>query len=255
MRRLTNLKPGEKTMTTMEEFYPTQTARSAASSQRKIAAVAGYSLLLMTLFTLSAEVFALQNIIVPGDAAATTNNITTNPFQFRLGIVCHLVVIVFDLVAAWAIYVYLKPLNNGLSLLTAWSRLIYTTFYGIGLVNYYRVFQLLSGVDYLSVFDTPELQAQVMLAIQAFRDVWAFGYIFFGLHLAFLGVIVFKSGFIPRIIGALLILAGVSYLIEYLGKFLFPDFDTAIAMIFGWGEAIFMLWLIFKGARGAAGDE
>ncbi len=134
-------------------------------------------------------------------------------------------------------------------MLTAWFRLVYTAVFGMALLNLVTVLHLLSGADYLTVFETDQLHAQVMLFLNAFSDGWAIGLVFFGLHLALLGYLVFKSDYIPGILGVLLMVAGLSYLIDYFGKFLFPSFDAAISQVAGWGELLFMFWLLLKGGK------
>ena len=213
------------------------------------AIVAGYGLLIMTIFYISSDFFIFQSIIVPGDATRTANNIIAKGMLFRIGICSFLIVIVCDVVVAWALYVFLKPVTRSLSLLAAWFRLVYSTIFAIALINYFNILQLLSGSDYLTAFEPTHLHAQVMLSINAFSDGWAIGFVFFGLHLTLLGYLVFRSGYIPRIFGILLILAGFSYLIDYFGKFLFPDYDLNIATFTGWGELLFMFWLLFKGGK------
>ena len=230
---------------------PNRTVRIGNSSHRQFALIAGFSLILMVVSIMLAEVVAMAGIIIEGDAAATANNILTNQGRFRFGIVAHLIVIILDLVVAWALYVFLKPAKDHLSLLAAWSRLVYTIFYGIALVNLYSVFQLLGNAGYLSAFETPEIQAQVMLSLNAFRDTWHVGYTFFGLHLTFLGIVAYRSGFIPKVIGIILLIAGVSYLIDYFGLLLFPDLGLRLSQIFGWGELIFMFWLLIRGGKTA----
>jgi hypothetical protein len=225
------------------------TDRIADISLRKAAIVAGFGLLIMTIVYIFADSFVFQKLIVPGDAATTSNNIMANEILFRSGICSFLIVIVCDVVVAWALYVFLKPVNKSLSLLAGWFRLVYSTIFGIALVNYFSIFQLLSGSDYLTVIEPTQLHAQVMLSINAFSDGWAIGFVFFGLHLALLGYLAFKSGYIPKILGVLLMVAGLSYLIDYFGKFLFPNFDVAISLVLGWGELIFMFWLLFKGVK------
>lgn len=214
-----------------------------------MALIAGFSLLLMVVSFMLADMVAMSDIIVDGDAATTASNILTNQGRFRFGIVAYLTVTILDLVVAWALYVFLKPAKDSLSLLAAWSRLVYTIFFGIALVNVYSVFQLLGNAGYLSVFETPDIQAQVMLSLNAFRDTWDVGYIFFGLHLTLLGIVAYRSGFIPKVIGLLLLVAGVSYLIDYIGLLLFPDLGLSLSIIFGWGELIFMFWLLIRGGK------
>jgi hypothetical protein len=224
------------------------TNRIADISQPKAAMVAGFGLLAMTIFALFAF-YIYQNLIVPEDAATTVHNILGDELLFRIVICSFLIVIILDVVVAWALYVLLKPVNSSLSLLAAWSRLVYAIIFGVALGNLFAVLHLLSGADYLTVFETDQLHAQVMLSLNAFDHVWDIGFVFFGLHLALLGYLVFKSDYIPGILGVLLIIAGLSYLIDDLVIFLFPNFVVAISQILGWGELLFMFWLLLKGGK------
>jgi hypothetical protein len=228
---------------------PQKTGSISNKHHRQFALVAGFGLLLMTISIILAEAVAMAGIIVESDAATTVENILANQDRFRFGIVGHLGVILLDLVVAWALYVFLKPAKDNTSLLAAWSRLVYTIIYGMALVNLYGVFQLLGNADYLSAFGTPEIEAQVMLLLNAFRDTWDVGYIFFGLHLTLLGMVAFKSGFIPKVFSIILLIAGVSYLIDYIALLLFPTLGIGLSLIFGWGELIFMLWLLLRGGK------
>jgi len=225
------------------------TNRIADISLRKAAIVAGFGLLIMTIFAVFADFFVFQKLIVPGNATTTANNIMADEMLFRTGICSFLIVIICDVTVAWALYIFLKPVNKSLSLLTAWFRLVYATIFGIALVNYLSIFQLLNGADHLTVFEPTQLHAQVMLYLNAFSNGWAIGFVFFGFHLALLGYLVFTSDYIPRILGGLLIIAGLGYLIDNFGKFLLPNYDLNIAMFTFIGELLFMLWLLFKGVN------
>jgi len=218
-------------------------------SLRKAALLAGFGLLIMTVFYIVADLFVFQNLIVQGDATTTANNIMTSEMLFRIGICCILIVLICDLVVAWALYIFLKQVNKDLSLLTAWFRLVYTAMLGIALINFVDVLILLSGANYLTVFQSEQLHANVMLSINSFYEAWAVALIVFGFHLLLLGYLVFKSNYIPRIFGILLIAAGLSYLFDYFAKLLFPNFGAAISLVLGWGELIFMFWLLFKGGK------
>jgi hypothetical protein len=225
------------------------TNRTVDISLRKAALLAGFGLLIMTVFYIVADLFVFQNLIVQGDATTTVNNIMTSEMLLRIGICCILIVLICDLVVAWALYIFLKQVNKDLSLLTAWFRLVYTAMLGIALINFVDVLILLSGANYLTVFQSEQLHANVMLSINSFYEAWAVALIVFGFHLLLLGYLVFKSNYIPRIFGILLIAAGLSYLFDYFGKLLFPNFGAAISLVLGWGELIFMFWLLFKGGK------
>jgi hypothetical protein len=109
--------------------------------------------------------------------------------------------------------------------------------------------ELLSGANYLAVYESSQIHSQVLLFLNAFYDIWALGLIVFGFHLLILGYLVFKSNYIPRILGVLLMVAGISYLIDYIGNFLFPDLDVSVSVVLGWGELLFMFWLLFRGVK------
>ena len=103
----------------------------------------------------------------------------------------------------------------------------------------------MSGANYLTAFEADQSYAQAML----FLDLNKHGVFvaqFVGLWLLPLGYLVFKSGFLPRVLGILLIIAGLGYLIDAVTFFLFPNFDVTISLFTFWGEALFALWLLIK---------
>ena len=222
-------------------------------SQRKVAIVAGLGLLLMTVLAILANFVVFEGLVIPRDAQATASNIADNELLFRAGICCFIVVAALDVVVAWALYAFVKQVNKGLSLLMAWFRLMYAAFLGVAVANLLGALLLLSGASYLTAFETGQLHAQVALFVNAFSYTWDIGYVFFGLHLFFLGYLVFRldySGYIPKILGVLIAIASLGYLIDSFGKFLVPNYDASIAMFTFFGELLLMLWLLWVGARG-----
>jgi hypothetical protein len=218
-------------------------------STRKAAKYAGYGLLLMTLLGIFGEMMVFQKLIDLTDAGTTVNNIKANLMQFRLGICSFVLILVLDALVAWALYIYFRKIDKNISLLVAWFRLIYTVIFAAALSNYLEVQNLLTNPEYLSLLIPLQLQTSVMLALNAFRDGWAIGYIFFGLHLLCLGYLIIKTKGIPLLIGILVSIAGVGYLFDYFGKFLVPDFILEVGMITAWGELVFMFWLLIKGGK------
>jgi hypothetical protein len=216
---------------------------------RKIALIAGFSLLVGTISIILAQVVAMAGIVIDGDTAITIENILANQGRFRLGITGFLIMAIVDLVVAWALYVFLAPADENISLLAAWFRVVYTIVFGIVIADYYSVAQLLGNEGVLSTLATPEIQTQVALSLGSLHDTWDIGYVFFGLHLLVLGIVAFRSGFVPKVFGIILLLGGASYLLDYTGLILFPDFGVETSLIFGFGELIFMLWLLFRGGK------
>jgi hypothetical protein len=227
----------------------TKMMRSTNKTSLSTAAlIAGISLLIMGIAAPFAELFVFPKLFVPDQALETAKNIMANETLFRAAIFGYLITFICDLVAAWALYVLLKPVHENLSLLTAWFRLVYTVIALVALLNLVTVLRLLN-TDYLTVFQPDQFYAQVMLSINAFRSNWYFGLLFFGIHLGFLGYLVFRSNYIPRILGVLLIIAALGYLINAVKPVLFPSINIDFAEYTFYGELIFMLWLLIKGPR------
>ena len=225
----------------------------AEDSPRKAAIVAGLGLLLMTVLAIFANFSVVEGLVVPGDAAATASNIADNELLFRAGICCLIIVAALDVVVAWALYAFVKQVNKGLSLLMAWFRLLYAALLGVAVANLLGALLLLGGASYLTAFETSQLHAQVALSVNAFSYMWDIGYVFFGLHLLLLGYLVFKlgySGYIPKILGVLIVIASLGYLVDSFGKFLVPNHSANIGMFTFFGELLLMLWLLWGGARG-----
>jgi hypothetical protein len=159
-------------------------------------------------------------------------------------------VAILDVVVAWALYIFLKPVNKSLSLLAAWFRVVYAAIFAIALNNLLTALQLINSADYLKAFEPNQLHAQVMSSLNAFTSGWDLGLAFFGLHLLVVGYLAFKSGYIPKFLGILLIIAGLGYLIDSLGKLLLPNYNVSIAMFTFIGEALLLFWLLWKGIKG-----
>jgi|SRR3989338_102961 len=208
-------------------------------SLRKAATAAGFGLLVMTIMAIFANFFVIESLIVPGDAVITANNIMAHELLFRFAICSFIIVIILDVIVAWALYIFLKPVHRSLSLLTAWFRIVYATIFGVSLFNLVTVLGLLHSSDY----------AQIMISLNAFNDGWNIGLVFFGIHLGLLGYLVLKSNYIPKFLSVLLVIAGLGYLMDSFGKILIPDYNATIAMFTFIGELLLMLWLLIKGGK------
>ena len=223
---------------------------SATNMSLRVAAfVAGLGLMLMTIFAVVAIYVVFPKLIIPGDAIATVNNIIADEALFRAGIGSLIFVAILDILVAWALYVFFEPVNKNLSLLTAWFRLVYSTILCFALFKYIDVIHLLSGADYLKAIESEQLQANVMLLINTFDDAWSIGLVFFGLHLALLGYLILSSDYVPKLLGVVLIAAGLAYLVDNIGILLIPGYDISIATFLGWGELLLMFWLLYRGSR------
>lgn len=220
------------------------------------AKVIGFGLLLMALVAVFANFFVIERFIIPGDAAATVTNLTDNELLFRLAIASFVIVLVLDVIISWALYSLLKQVNKSFALLATLFRLTYTAIFTASIFNFLSVLQLINEASYLALLETNQLHAQVMLLIDAFRNGWLIGLVFFGVHLLLIGYLVFKSGFMPKLLGILVMLAGLGYLIDSFAKIIlsnYSDFETMFVLIVAIpgaiGELALAVWLLVKGKK------
>jgi hypothetical protein len=150
-----------------------------------------------------AEFYINPKLMVPGNIEQTAQNIAAHGKLFAAAILCYLITLILDVIIAWALYILLAPVNRPMSLLTAF------------------VYRLLHTPMYLSAFGRGPLNAQVLLLLNSYRYDWSFSLIIFGIHLGILGYLIYRSGYIPKIIGILLVVDGVIWVVNPLQPYLF----------------------------------
>ncbi len=196
-----------------------------------------------------AEVVVYPRLVVPGNIGATVQNMLAGRGLFLAGLFCYLITFICDVVVAWALFVLMAPTNRPVSLLAAWFRLLHAVIALVGLLKLVTVFRFLNTPDYVGLVGTDRLHAQVLLLLSGFRYDYGFSLIFFAIHLGLLGWLVYRSGYIPGILGVLLAVAGVGHLAYTLGPYLYPGADVRFLMFTFLGDLVFMLWLLARGHR------
>ncbi len=222
------------------------------TTKRKAARTAGILYLIYFVLHIFADVFGRSKIIVLGDAATTAQNIMASGWQFRIGIVGDLLAALFFLLAAWALYRFLKPVNKNLALL-----FLLLNLGGVAIQSFSDLFLIssqlvLNNADYLNVFQADQLEALAMLFLYLYKYGFMIAQIFYGAWLFPLGYLVFKSGYLPKIIGIVLMVHCITWLITSLQFFLFEGFTaiTYISYPLGFiGEFGLTLWLLIVGAK------
>ena len=227
------------------------TSKSALTTEgltlRQAALIAGFAYLLSPVTT--AEFSIMPKLVIPGNIEQTVQNLSTHSGLFVAAILFYLITFLEDVVIAWALYVLLVPVNRSLSLLTAWFRLIFAAIALVGWLHLVTVYRLLTIPDYVTLFGTSPLHAQVQLLLRSFRDDWSVSLIIFGIHLVLLGYLIFRSGYIHWIIGILLVIDGIGWVISSLQPYLYPRAHLGFLFITFFGEVVFMLWLLIMGWR------
>lgn len=196
-----------------------------------------------------AKFVALDGLVVPGDAERTATAIISSAGLFRVGIVSLVAVIALDVVVAWGLYRVFSPVSTSISMLAAAFRLVYAGVFLAALGPLLGALRLLGDDGYLSAFTADQLHAKALLAITAFNDLWVVGLGLFGLHLLVLGYLVYRSGYAPRFLGVLLVVAGLGYVIDSSGIVLSTGSWTAVASFTFIGEFLLALWLVIRGSR------
>jgi Domain of unknown function (DUF4386) len=219
------------------------------NSIRTVGRAAGLLTLMIAVFAPFSMIYVPTTLVVPGDAAVTASNIMASEGLFRLGIASDAIVFLIEIVLTVLLYVLLKPVNKTLSLVAAFSRLAMTIVQGINLLNHFFVLILLGGAAYSTLLTPAQLHALVLLFLNAHDSVVLIWGLFFGLHLFVLGYLVYKSGYIPAILGVSLFIASLCYLIQSFGNILLPQYKDIFAIVglLSMIEIAFPIWLLIKG--------
>jgi hypothetical protein len=169
---------------------------------------------------------------------------------FRFGIAADLSTFLCAIGVTVILYALLKPVNKNLALLMLLFNLAQDAIGGMNILNSYKALQLLGGADYLKVFNPEQLQAMALLSLKAHSVGFGIALNFFGLSCIVLGLLVFSSGFLPKILGLLMAIAGACYLINGMLSILFPNLASIALLLPAFvGELSFALWLTVKGVN------
>jgi hypothetical protein len=229
------------------------------NTNKNVARMAGFLYLMYIVAEILADVFGSSPLIVFGDAAATAGNIVAHGWQFRIGFVGELLVNVLFFLTAWALYALLKPVNKNLALLFLLLNLGGVAVRCANALNLFAALLLLSGADTLKAFQADQLQALAMTFLYLQKNGYWIAQIFFGVWLFPLGYLVFKSSFLPKFLGVILMVHCFTWTTTSLLYFLYVPGYTAITYIsFPLGfiaEFGLTLWLLIMGAKDQSQDK
>ncbi len=196
-------------------------------STSKAAMVVGIAFITSIFIVTLVDDFLLANFVVPGDTDALASDIEANGRRFGFAIVGYLLVLFLDAIIGLALYFVLKPANKNLALLTAVFRLLYAFILIIGLFS--LAFQIIDVYNYASIK--------------------LLGYLFFALHIFVLGYSVFKSEYIPKSLGILLVLASFTYIVFFVDIHLPETLELIIMSTMAVAELSLSIWLMVKRNR------
>jgi len=221
--------------------------RIADTSPSPRARVTGVVYLLYFLTAVLGEFF-MRGLVVSGDAAATANNILAHQPLFRLGLATGLIATACYVAVTALFYDLFKHVNRSLSLLAAFFSLV-----GCAILAFASLFRIgplvvLGGGQYLSAFKVEELRALAFLFLELYGQAVNICFVFFGVYCLLIGYLIFKSAFLPRILGVLMAFAGLGWL-----TFLSPPLANYLSpyiLVFGFlAELSLCLWLLVIGVN------
>lgn len=224
-------------------------------SNKKTARLAGLLWFLATVTGAFALLYVRSNVIVSTDAAATAGNIVASEFLFRAAIVSNLFSQVFLFFLGLTLYQLFKEVNKALATVLLTSVMMTVAIAVVNAFNNFAALLVLSQADYLKAFTPEQLNSMTMILLRLNNSIgqglleifWVPYYFSFGL-------LIIKSGYLPKIFGILLMMMSAGFAINLLNKFLIPQFYpamfTQLAMTLGaLGGIPTILWLLIKGAK------
>ena len=202
------------------------------------------------------EAYVPGRLIAHADAAATAQNLKAAATLHRLGFAAYLVEALCDVALAWLLFVLLRPVQRDLALLSAFFGLVATATYGIGETFYFTSALALQDADYLNAFTSEQRNALTMLSLRSFGAASTLFLAFYGVATVLRGYLIFRSGFLPKFLGVLMIIAGSGFILKNFLYLLAPAYASNLLLLpIGVAAVALMLWLFVKGVDVAAWDR
>lgn len=216
------------------------------TNRRQMAKLAGWSLILMAIVAGIGYGYAFGAVYVKGDGAATLNNILQQPNMLLMVVVIYSIMLLLDVVVAWALYRFFQQTNLRLSMLSAWLRVVYCIWLAIAIL------QLQHTMEYADAADA----AGVMHSLDSFLDIWSQGLIVFGAHLLLIGILACRTGAMPKLVAGLAFFAGIAYMGTNILQQTWTSYmqhkatvEAILSLPMALGELVLAVWLVWKGGR------
>jgi len=188
-----------------------------------------------------------------GDATSVAAKVTAAGGLFRVAVLGWVVSIIGDVVRAWALYVFFRGVNKSIAMLAAWWMLLHDAVFGFALVGLVAASEVASSTGAFSGLPTDLTRPWVTMLVEANGYGFNIGLIFFSLHLLLNGYLAMVSGYVPKVLGALLVIAFLGYFVSAGANVLLRDPPTIINKVVTLpntvGELALIVWLAFKGGR------
>lgn len=228
------------------------TDRVIELSPQIYARIGGVLYLIIIVAGIFAEILGIDPLIVSGDVTATAANIMSHESLVRIAAAVHQMWLVCAVALTLILYLLLRPVSKSLALLATFFNLVSISIEAVSTVSLFVALFFLGGADYLKAFKPDQLHALAYLADKLYNYGFGTSLVFFGCCLFVYGYLIYRSGYFPKTLGVLLIIASLSYLTNSFVLELAPAFANRIfpILVLGFiGETSFCLWLIVKGVN------
>lgn len=218
-------------------------------TNKRTARLAGFLWLLMCVFGPIAQIIR-SKLFITGNMGATAENLRSNEFLFRLGFVSDLLMMVLFLLLPLVLYKLFNGVDKNLSILMVVLVMVSVPINMLNLLNEFAAFHVLSGAEYLNVIGADQLMAEAMLSHDLYLHGYEIANVFFALWLVPLGILVYKSHFLPKFLGILLVVGGFSLFLEVFIYFLLPGYEAVNTILLipqTLSEFALLIWLLTKG--------
>ncbi len=243
-------------MTAHVGVYDRSASPRGVPSIQSYARTGGLLLLISIVVGGFGEMYVPSRLVVSGDAAATAANILASGSLFRLGFAAYLVEALCDVGLTLVLYVLLSPVQRELALLAALFRIVSTATFAMAELLYYAALLVLGGARYLETFSHDQLSTIALLSAKVSAHGAAIFMSFYGVASILLGWLIFRSGYLPRLLGALLALGGLGFVLRSFALVLRPAYASSVLLLpMGLAGVTLALWLLARGvdARGWEG--
>jgi hypothetical protein len=212
------------------------------------ARVAGVLFLLSMVAGLFGELYAPSHVIVSGDAAATAKNIVAFNSLFRAGFASYLIEAVCDITLSLVMYEMLKPVRKDLALLAAFFGLVSTAVFAVAELFYFGSSLIVGGTGSLKSFSPDQLNDLGLLSLKMYGLGGGIFMVFYGIATLLRGYLIYRSGYLPKALGALLALAGLGFIASNFVLVLAPAYASDLLLLPMFLAVVFMtVWLLVKG--------
>jgi hypothetical protein len=194
------------------------------------------------------EFYIPNKMIISGDAAATAHNIVSSSALYRFGFAAYLLEAICDISLSLVFYVLLRPVNKYVALLAAFFGLVSTAVFAGGELFYFAPTHILGGAKYLSTFSTPQLNTLSQLSLKLYALCAGIFMAFYGIATSIRGYLIYRSEYLPRWLGAVVVIGGIGFILKNLALVLAPTISSDLFLLpMPLAALSMMVWFLVKG--------